>query len=229
MKKTALLAGFVALVAANAAMAEKSGFYVGADLGATYFNLNKSMFDNAVGDYITSYGAGVDSGTSSVDKHDMTFSVFVGYRFLPYLAAELAYIDLGQAHYKASTAISVVTEDGTSLGTADFKVRETSAGEALSVLGIWPVRPDLDAFVRVGAYYGETKVSADITSDLIPGESSSVSKRTTEVLYGIGADWHVADRWSLRLEFERIPNVGDKSTTGEANVDLYKVGAKYQF
>jgi len=224
MRKTAVLAGLIALVAANAAMAEKKGFYVGADFGSEFWDINKTDIDSGLLNAFSSNGLTMISGSSSLDRHDITYSGFVGYRFIPYLAVEAAYLDLGHSYYKASGTVT----NGTTTADVNASLTLKSAGPAISALGILPVGQGMDVYVRVGAYFADTKTTARIWGSGTD-VSESVSKTTTEFLYGLGANYEIADRWGLRLEYWRIPNVGDKSTTGEANTDRYTFGVTYSF
>jgi opacity protein-like surface antigen len=59
--------------------------------------------------------------------------------------------------------------------------------------------------------------------------SDSESANSVDPLIGIGAAWHVGSRATVRAEYTRFANVGDKDKTGETNIDLFNLGVTYSF
>jgi opacity protein-like surface antigen len=45
----------------------------------------------------------------------------------------------------------------------------------------------------------------------------------------VGAAWHLPGSVTLRAEYTRFIDVGDKDKTGEINIDLFNVGVTYSF
>lgn len=90
-----------ATCAAQPALAEPTtGFYVGADVGAMSADVNKGDLDAAIAAAL--YSEGYDfSSNSKTDDSGTSFAVTVGYRFLPYLAVEGQYLDLGSVEYRS--------------------------------------------------------------------------------------------------------------------------------
>src|SRR5690349_21525871 len=80
---TLALLGALATGSGIAAAANPTGAYVGAGIGQ--FNLNVDDFDD------------IDNAIDDVaDSDDNAWKVFAGYRVMPFLALEAAYIDLGK-------------------------------------------------------------------------------------------------------------------------------------
>lgn len=76
---TATVTLALALTAGTAIAEEDRGFYLGAGVGQ--FNLEIDDFEGLT--------------TDTFDADDTSLKIFGGWRFNPYIAAELAYIDFG--------------------------------------------------------------------------------------------------------------------------------------
>jgi len=124
MKKILALATFAALCAAQPALAEKTGFYVGADIGTISADIDKGALDSVVYDVLASEGLYLD-GSSDVDDSDTTYGLTFGYKFMPYLAVEGQYLDLGEAEYTVSG--DIYDEFDKFLGTADVSTSINSS------------------------------------------------------------------------------------------------------
>lgn len=216
-------AAALALLSVSAWAAEGTGFYIGADFGEASSDIKKGEIDSDINSVSDLTGFAIDS--SKLDKSDTTYGVFVGYRFLPYLATELSYFGTGKANYKASGTVPV----GDTLMPVDVKVDWESKGPALSVLGILPFMDAWDVYARVGVFFADTKVTVKATSDGVSSGSFDQSKNTTEFIWGVGGGYTFMDHWTVRLEYQGLPNVGDKNNTGEFNVDRITLGVLYRF
>jgi len=133
MKRLIALAGLAVLAAAPASAGDR-GFYAGFDLGQYSHDLDANgisrQFDAALG------GLGLTTSNFSSDTSEdgFTYGVLVGYQFLPYVAVEAAYVDLGDAEYKGRATVS----DGVTSADMNAQYTTESSGPSLSVLGILP-------------------------------------------------------------------------------------------
>jgi OOP family OmpA-OmpF porin len=219
-------------------MAADAGFYVGGSLGQSSFDLKKSDADGFMVEAFALAGEelGIDVAydieSSKLDDSDTAFSFFVGYRFMPYLAVEAAWLDLGEAKYNSFG--EVTADDGTEVLVADAEtaLNWNSSGPVLSALAIWPISEQWEVFGRLGAYFADTEIDFTLT---IPdptepfAASASESESTTEFIWGLGVDFIFLDNFAARLEYQMIPDLGDKNTTGEADADLINLGLLYKF
>lgn len=230
MKKILALATFAALCAAQPALAEKTGFYVGADVGQSSMDINKGDLDTAL---LTAlefyYGDGIVDGTSDLDDSDTTFALTVGYRFMPYLAVEGQYLDLGEAKYTAGG--DVYDAFGKFLGVGAAEAKVNSSGFGLSVLGILPIQETWEVFARLGVYFGDTEASSSVSLDgfVEPDLTGSDSKNENEFFYGIGGGYTFNETWNVRAEYTVFQDIGDEDLTGEADVDRFVLGVNYRF
>jgi len=232
MRFTFGLLAALALVSAPAVAAD-TGFYVGASFGQSMFEISKSdgnefMVDlfSAVGE-IAEIDLAYDIDSSKVDDSDTAFSFFVGYRFMPYLAVEGAWLDVGEAKYNST---GVITVDGIAAGNAETALNWNSSGPVLSALAIWPISEQWEVFGRLGAYFADTEIDVTLVApDEDVADSVSESESTTEFIWGLGVDFIFLENFAARLEYSMIPDVGDKNTTGEADADLISLGLLYKF
>ena len=198
------------------------GFYWGFDFGQASFGLDRGALDNQLTGALGEAGIEVLDGRSDTSEDGFTWGLTFGYQFLRYLAAEAAYVDLGDAVYQSSVLVS----DGAT--TADVAARFTtdSAGPAISVLGILPIRSGWDVYARAGVYFGSndtsTNVSVEDLSDSFGDSSSSQS-----FLWGAGIGY-TSGQWTVRLDYQQFTDVGDKDGLGEVDVDRIALGAVYR-
>lgn len=173
-------------------------------------DIPKSTYDALLAD---------DISRSSVDDSDTAFGVQVGYRWGKYIAAELGYVDLGEAWYRADI-------EGT---TGRVTARHQSSGPTLGVLGLVPVNEKFDLYGRLGLFYSDVRVrlaGEDANGQILISEE--VKAHSKDVYAGIGAAWNINEKFALRVEYQRFLDVGDDRRTGEADVDLITVGVLFQ-
>jgi len=227
MKRILALATFAALCAAQPALAGDTGFYVGADVGTMSVDIDKGGLDSLFLEGLASEGLFFD-GSSDVDDSDTTYGLTVGYRFMPYLAVEGQYLDLGEAKYSANG--DVYDEFDSFLGTANLDIGIDSSGFALSVLGILPIQEVWEVYARLGMYFGDTdadfSVSVDDGSEPL---SMGDSKSEEEFFYGIGGGYTFNETWNVRVEYTIFQDIGDEDLTGETDLDRFVIGVNYRF
>lgn len=181
MKKSllagAVLAGSLACGPALVQAENSTGWYVGGGFGQ--FNLDINSLDD--------FGSGVQS---AVDDNDNSWKLFLGWRILPFLAVEAAYVNLG----KPSDRIYASGSDGRYTVKAD--------GFAPSVLGILPLGP-FEVFGKVGYYYYDAEVRTHFGQgsgqELITGSHSR-----NDFTYGAGIGITFLEHLNVRAEWERF-------------------------
>jgi OmpA-OmpF porin, OOP family len=215
--------GFIAalvLLAGPAIAQDNNGFYMGAGMGYSKLNINEDKLDRLISGELPDPWF---ISKSTVDQNATPYQIFAGFRFLNYFAVELAYLNLGEATYKANI------ENGTTLGDGAVKGTWSNDGVPLSFLGIWPLSDQFDIFGRVGVYYGSTdlKVRGKDSS----GQSvvtTSVDDNTTQFFGGVGADWNFAEHLTGRAEWQAMPSVGNDDV-GSGNFNNFIFSLIYRF
>jgi opacity protein-like surface antigen len=231
LRRTMALSGLtvVCLAAAGAPVLADSGFYVGATAGQSIFHQDRSEADAAIMDAFSASGFNVVNGSSSIDKTDFAFGGLVGYRFMPNVSVEAAYVDLGKLSYKFSGRVAAFT---TILANANLFAK--AKGPTLALLGSLPLSPAWEVYGRAGIFFSKVTLTAETTlsvpsSNLTTSGRDSSSANSVDPLVGVGVGWHVSKHMALRAEYTRFANVGDKDKTGETNIDLVDLGVTYSF
>jgi OmpA-OmpF porin, OOP family len=184
---------FACMFWAGACLAQDTGIYLGAGVGYASYREACADFNRLVG------AANTFGCTTSEDTGQ---KAFLGWRFHRYFAAELFYVDYGEAKSTATTA------GGPAIASSKVK----SAG--LAALGIVPLGERLSAFGRLGM--AEVKARTQIEGALAAVEDDD----ETELVIGIGGLFNFTREWAVRLEYERL---------NDTKIDLISIGVQYRF
>ncbi|HEX7115748.1 MAG TPA: outer membrane beta-barrel protein [Steroidobacter sp.] len=218
------------LLASTAARSEQVGFYFGLSGGPVSVDLSKSEFDDALVTVFEDAGFASVAVDSTLDDSDQGWGVQVGYRWNRYVAAEVGYVNLGEALYEAELQL----EDplgGTAIIATDNRFQTT--GIVASVLGMLPLTERFDVHARLGVYFADTRVrtrAVSIEPDL-PDTFMSVQTRSDskDLFAGIGAAWNINDSYAVRLEWQRFLDVGDDDDLGdETDVDFISLSILFR-
>lgn len=212
-KITQTVVAALALVGLGAAAPSYAQWYVGASFGKSDIK-----FDNAAqSDQFLDLGFTNPSTVSNTK--DTGYRAFGGYQLHKYIAIEAAYVDLGRFSFRTD-----VTPKGSLSGSTRID------GFELSALGTLPIGDRFGLFARVGALAGQTKTSytgSGSIETLIGGDSQR--RRSTELVYGAGAMYHINQNLSVRGEWSRYDKLGSVLTGGRTNANLYSLGLVYRF
>ena len=93
-----------------------------------------------------------------------------------------------------------------------------------------PLGEQFTVFARVGAFAAETRASYSGRGSvlLFDGEQTQ-KKRSTNVVYGVGATFNFTPRFALRAEYNRYSKLGDDFTGGEFDTRTLSAGIQYRF
>jgi|APFre7841882724_1041349.scaffolds.fasta_scaffold62134_1 OOP family OmpA-OmpF porin len=181
------------------AMAADPGFYAGVGIGQ--FNVEIDSVD--LGDGSTSLG---------FDDDDTGFKIFGGYQFLPWLGAELGYVDGGTASESASDP---------DFGGAKLDV-DVSAFTVAAV-GTLPIGDMFELYGKLGMAFWQGDLTASITGALCDelvaiGEScsDSVDDDGEDFYYGLGAGFNIGESFNVRVEYE-VFEIDPQDVDADAN------------
>jgi OOP family OmpA-OmpF porin len=221
MRRIVALAGLGLLVATPANAAD-TGFYAGVDFGQYSHDLDANGFGGQIDAALGDLGLTVSNASSDTSEDGFTYGVLVGYQFLPYLAVEAAYVDLGDAELKSNATVS----DGVT--SAELRARATteSSGPSLSALGILPIMNSWEVHARAGVYFSSNDATARVAVDGLE-QTASDSSNTTEFVWGAGIGY-TRGNYTSRLDYQQYTDVGD-SSTGEASIDRITLVAIVRF
>jgi hypothetical protein len=149
---------------------------------------------------------------SSITTSGLGWNFNVGYKFMPYFAAELGYTDYAHSNIK-SNGTSIAKDQATAYavaGKAILPVQE-SGMEVFAKLGI--ARAKSNITVNNAAYVAANKIA------ITAGANNS-----TDLYLGLGGDYSFTPNMAANLQWARVDG---NSRTG--NLDLYAVGLTYTF
>lgn len=178
--------------------------YLGAALGGTRFS---------------SYSTCTGSSSCDLDKYGFGAKIYGGYRFTDYFAVEGGWTDLGET--SAAVTGSVVAGDRTAV---DWRAQGVEASVLLTI----PFGDDVRFYTRLGAI--DSKTDADVSYTNL-GVTTVTARSVNEINFtlGFGGQWDIGDYLALRFEWQRYLDVGEDSTTGSADVDLFAISALFRF
>lgn len=223
MRTVISAAVLASLVGLSAPAVADSGFYVGFDLGQGSVDADQGGLDGTLIDAFDSVGLDVLDGTSSVSEDGFSYGLILGYQFLPYLAVEASYVDVGRLEYRARGTVS----DGISTAEGRYGMDAEAKGPTLSALGILPFADYWSVYGRLGVFFADVKYEQSLTIDGASG-SASDSSSSENLFWGVGAGYTQAS-WTLRLEYQQYMDLGDEDVAGEADASRITIGAIYSF
>lgn len=173
--------------------------------------------------------------STTFDDKERAFKAALGYQAHRLLAVELSYVDLG-AHELFASFLG-----GDAPAPASIRLRREVSGVGADVVLSAPLGNGAAIFGRVGAVRTRLKARQDLDGNVVftngdPSERSRSTVRDETVRhYGIGVQWPIDPRASLRIEWERYRaigkpfEVGGSGTTGEADTDAVMAGVIFRF
>ncbi len=199
----------LAVIASPFALADDSGWYVGANVGQSRAKIDDARITSGL------LGNGFTTTAIADDDRDTGYKIFGGYQFNKNFALEGGYFDLGEFGFTATTLPA-----GTLSGNIKLK------GLNLDVVGILPITEKFSAFGRVGVNYAEAKDSFTGTG-LVNVLNPNPSKRDTNYKFGAGLQYAFTDSLAMRAEAERYRI--DDAVGNKGDIDLVSVGLVYRF
>ena len=234
MKKTGkLLITVILAIPAHAAMAGSTDWYAGMGAGQAHYHDWASNAD--ISGVLDAYGTelgitGFDGSRSSdADDRDTGFRLFGGYSFSPYIAAELSYLDMGEADARGRLSGTFYDQASNTLsGDISASVRATVNALTLDARFRYPLTAVVALTARAGVYGAHTKLKVRTGGSLSSGHiSTSRADDSTGFHYGVGATFSVTDRLTLHTEWERLDQV--VANGSEMDVDLLSAALAFHF
>ena len=211
------------------AAAQETPWYAGVSAGMSRTG------DELVANRESTIVNGLISAQTDFDARDTAFKLTGGYRFLPWLAVELDYTDLGK-HSLVSNLYG-----GNPPNPAQIYLERRIKGIGADAVVTWPIVPDWRVMGRVGAFHADLKAKQALGGNIVftngdPTERErSTSMSETVLRWGAGVEWDLTHCSWLRLEWARHEDigkafaVGGTGTTGEASTDSVLLGYYYRF
>jgi OOP family OmpA-OmpF porin len=195
--------------AATAADVNGPGWYGGLSLDASSLGVHSGDIDQALSNQ------GI-AGSSTIDHHDTSMGLQLGYRLTPNFAVEGGYTDLGRYDFNSSVAAPADTLNG------NWKAHAWS----LSGVGTLPLADRWSAFGRLGVT--RTDATFNASSQTGANAPNGTSHTGTGLVFGGGANYDISRQWYGRAEIDHYTDVGD-SNSGKGDVDVLSLGVGYKF
>jgi OOP family OmpA-OmpF porin len=205
--KLGLLA--LSLIASPLAMAQDSGWYVGANAGQTKAKIDEGRITSDL------FAAGIGITAFEHRNHDTGYKLFGGYQLNKYFAFEGGYFDLGKFGFTANT-LPVGTLTG------DLKASGLNFDAVLSL----PFTEKFSGFLRAGVINANVKGSF-LGTGAVSVINPSPSKRDTKYKYGAGLQYDFTRSFGVRAEVERY-RIND-AVGNKGDVDLASLGVLFRF
>lgn len=199
----------LAIMASGVALADDSGWYVGANAGQSTAKIDDAKIISGL------VGSGVTSVTVSDTDRDTGYKLFGGYQFNRNFAVEGGAFYLGNFGFKATTVPA-----GTLTGNINLR------GVNLDLVGTLPITENFSVFGRVGANYTQARDSFSGTG-AVSVLNPSPSEYDTNPKIGLGIQYAFTDSLAMRAEVERY-RVND-AVGSKGDIDLVSLGLVYRF
>ncbi len=196
--KRIIIAGGVAALSltatasAIAAMSVPSGWYLEANLGSTHVSNQRST--------------GAKTSTSGIGGN-----ADIGYKFMPYVAAEMGYTQYSNTSYKNGSGTKAATAKNYSYD--------------LALRGILPISSSgFELFAKIGVDRVNNKISVNSAPAATSLGLSSSNHSATGLYVGVGGQYYVMPELAINVQWARA---NGNNTTG--NFDLLSGGVSFIF
>ncbi len=204
--------GVLLALMAPAAMADQTGWYLGATAGvsdySSVFASARTLYKQETG--FTIVGSAWNPGWSFVG----------GYRFNRYFSLEAQDFDMGSNN---SNLLPVVPNDEVQ---AKFKLE----GVGLDAVVAYPFGDTVSVYAKAGLI---TSSLEEVIVGTGTGSSEFVfvdqTKTNSSYDAGAGLQFDFSETWSVRLGYNQYRNVGDSKTIGSGNVNYAYLAAQVHF
>ena len=197
---SALLLG-IAVAAALPAQAQVTPWYAGIAVGES--RTGGELVANRESTITNALGIATD-----FDARDVAFKATVGYRFFPWLAVEVDYMDLGK-HSLLSDMVG-----GDPPAAASLFLERRVRGFGADAVFLAPVAAQWKVYGRVGAFHAELEARQALAGNIVftNGDPTERERSTTQsetvLRWGAGTQFELSDCSWLRLEWQRQEDIG---------------------
>lgn len=203
--------------------ANRVGPYAGAMLSLNHYTGDQSVIESQLEDTFT--GVPTQNLSIGTDEKDIGYAAQFGYRFNRFIAAEFALVQYGELHSMARANIDL----GGGFVPAAIDVNFHITGPQLSLIGILPLNDKLEIYARAGLLFAASEREFKIKVDGQLNSFGSSKGDSTEVVLGVGGAWNINQMYSIRFQYERVPEVGQRDRTGTEDVSAASIGLLVRF
>lgn len=226
MRRIGKLGALLLALVAGGAWAQETpvttGWYLGASAGSAKHDVSNG---SAQGSILVGFSGGiftVPRTSLRTDDSSTGWRGLAGSRFNRYLAAELEYLDFGSSEIHETYVVEDFPFPGPGL-TIEQDFKTDVSGPAVSALGKLPVGANFELFLRAGVLFADSKVRMEQSFG-----RGAITYSDRVLIGGAGVDWQFADRWSVRLEYQRSKDIEPNLDIAESHVELLSLGVLFR-
>lgn len=201
--------GLLGLLGSASALALESGFYVGA-MGA------QATADVDRDDVIGGGDLTLINFSPSIDDSDTALGLVVGWQFVRWVALEAQIIDLGE--YSAEVSFTDPNVFASAPHNIDVRYHESVEAAAVTLSGIFTI--PIGEQVAIGLRGGFAVSAAETSYSLVARRGNNILFEEEDdddaeasdltATFGIGVEWDPTRHFGMRLEWQRINDVGSE-------------------
>jgi OOP family OmpA-OmpF porin len=150
------------------------------------------------------------NGAANTFPNPGTAGIAVGYQISPNLAAEVGYASFGDSTLTSRTGDVVLS----------------SKSVTIAALGLYPLGSGFDLMGKLGVSMNSAAAKTTGTLVFTDGTTSSTASRS-DVLFGLGAQYHVNSQLSVRALYENFGKFD--SSSAPLAVTALSLGVAYSF
>ena len=189
------------------------GFYIGGQVGQAKTDVSSQSLDRFYAN------SGITPNTTSIDRIDTSYSLFVGYRFNQYFSVEGGYQDLGDRSASFSGTANTMQSY---YDLAERVYPETADGMSFSVLGTLPLEDGFTITGKLG-YYDWEMDTISTKLDGVAIKNMGTGKRSDSGFWlGGEVGYHINYNTQAYLSYQHIPLQDD-------DVSVVALGVRYFF
>src|SRR3954469_1616168 len=142
--------------------------------------------------------------SSNCNDTSAGYGLLAGMGITPNIAIEGGHADMGKSTFGSSHLRATLWE--------------------VSGLGSWwfGARQQFGVYGRLGIYTGNLKATS-------PSTGAETKQGTTDLTYGIGAQYNLSSKFGTRIEWQRFAAMGGGAFSSKVDVDLISLGITYKF
>jgi OmpA-OmpF porin, OOP family len=200
----------VLLITGGSAHALDSGFYVGASIGQSDYDLEVRVEAPPTGEQTFS---------ADIDSKDIAYGLFGGYQFGRWFAIEGALNSFGKGSVDHSYFYRDSAGTLESNGTSEVESRAVSLAGLLTI----PLGQSFSIGLRAGVAYSDLDHDGE-GAVRIDGQGEFVRTRDSETniapVFGANVEYAISPRMSLRADWQRFNDVGEGIGRGIDGLDI---------
>ena len=205
--------------------ANRVGPYGVGFVGQSHYTSDQSQNEQDLLDTLINTGEPTRNLSASTEDTDIGYNATFGFRFNRYFAAELGLAQFGSVE---STAKGELDFGGGFVPTS-LKLSFSAGGPMISAVGFLPLNDKFELFARVGYLF--TSSERELTSN-VDGQSGgfgSAKGDSQDLVLGVGAAFNFNQVYSVRLEYQKLDELGQDERTGLEDLNVIGLGVVVRF